>query len=99
MNQIPNTSLYYVEVPKELKKFLKIKFDFHGNYMLESNCNNFKLKIPFDFKILGTIDSEECNINIDLSEHGMLNNQYAFRRLLSHHKIEIKEKLLIIEKN
>ena len=53
MKTVIENKLYCVEVPSDAKKLIKIKYDFNGNYMLESVCDKFKLKIPFDFKILG----------------------------------------------
>lgn len=58
-------NLYSVEVPSDAKKLIKIKYDFNGNYMLESICDKFKLKIPFDFKILGEVSKDEISFDVE----------------------------------
>lgn len=58
---LPN--VYGVKVPKKEVKYIKVKLDFNGNYMLESVDDTFKLKVPFDFKILGTLTKDEISFD------------------------------------
>lgn len=58
-------------------------------------------KLDGNWKILGEVDADTISFDVELPNHGMLNNKYAFRSLLQSKGIDTNKpnvKHVILEK-
>lgn len=80
--------LFAITVPEDATEIEAAIFPNPKLGMLDYKvCNNIKHEfIGFDFQILGTVTKDNIDFDVEThvpSDHGMLNNQYYFRWLIS----------------